>query len=220
MFKRKSIKIIVIFGFFLYTFFIISINNILVNNKISQINYNVGTANSSSTLVSNYIKEGITLGGITGTLKVENAGLSAYPIGSYYWSSNSTNPSELFGGEWEQIKDTFVLAAGDKHNIGETGGEETHTLTQKELPNYNLPSTSLTGTFGDVYAGSEQTANGVFSSYTTITNRYYQQISQSGPNAWRVYNFNATHSHNSGGSNVAHNNMPPYIVAYCWKRIA
>lgn len=37
----------------------------------------------------------------------------AHPIGSYYWSSNNTNPSTLFGGTWTQIKDRFVLAAGD-----------------------------------------------------------------------------------------------------------
>lgn len=220
MIKKKNVKIIAIIGFILYTLFIVSINNVLVNNKISHINYNVATANSNSNLVSNYIREGITIGGVTGTLKVESAGLSAYPIGSYYWSSNATNPSEIFGGEWEQIKDTFVLAAGDNHNVGETGGEETHILTQQELPNYQLPETSLTGSFGDVYAGSSLIANGVFSSYTTVTNRYYSQISQSGPNAWRVYQFNGTHTHNSGGSNMAHNNMPPYLVAYCWKRIA
>ena len=38
--------------------------------------------------------------------------LKAYPIGSYYWSENETNPSELFGGEWAQIKDVFLYAAG------------------------------------------------------------------------------------------------------------
>ena len=30
-----------------------------------------------------------------------------YPVGSYCWSSNNTNPGTIFGGTWEQIKDKF-----------------------------------------------------------------------------------------------------------------
>lgn len=45
-----------------------------------------------------------------------------HPVGSLYWSSNPTNPSELFGGTWTQIKDKFVLSAGDIYNVNDTGG--------------------------------------------------------------------------------------------------
>lgn len=41
-----------------------------------------------------------------------------YPVGSIYWSSNNTNPATLFGGTWQQIKDRFVLAAGDSILMG------------------------------------------------------------------------------------------------------
>ena len=46
-----------------------------------------------------------------------------YPVGVYYWSSDSTSPKELFGfGEWDQIKDRFILAIGDKFKtVNETG---------------------------------------------------------------------------------------------------
>ena len=45
-----------------------------------------------------------------------------YPIGSIYMSVNSTNPSELFGGEWERIQDRFLLASGSAYANGSTGG--------------------------------------------------------------------------------------------------
>ena len=70
--------------------------------------------------------------------KVEDANFNKiYPVGSIYMSVNSTNPSTLFGGEWEQIEDRFLLACGTNHNNGETGGEATHTLTTNEMPSHN-----------------------------------------------------------------------------------
>lgn len=36
-----------------------------------------------------------------------------FPIGSVYISVTEVNPSNFFGGTWEQIKDRFLLSAGD-----------------------------------------------------------------------------------------------------------
>lgn len=60
-----------------------------------------------------------------------------YPIGSLYWSSSSTNPQDLFGGTWSQIKDKFVLAAGDIYQNGSTGGASTVTLDISQIPSHN-----------------------------------------------------------------------------------
>lgn len=35
------------------------------------------------------------------------------------------------------LTDKFVLGAGTTHNVGDTGGEETHTLTVEEMPEHN-----------------------------------------------------------------------------------
>lgn len=35
-----------------------------------------------------------------------------YPIGSIYISTSSTNPHDLFGGTWEQIKGRFLIGVG------------------------------------------------------------------------------------------------------------
>lgn len=51
-----------------------------------------------------------------------------YPVGAIYTSTNSTNPKDMFGfGTWEQIKDTFLLTAGDTYKAGNTGGAASHT---------------------------------------------------------------------------------------------
>ena len=60
-----------------------------------------------------------------------------YPIGSIYWSSNNTNPGTLFGGTWIQIKDKFILAAGDSYTANSTGGAATVTLTVSNMPSHS-----------------------------------------------------------------------------------
>lgn len=39
-----------------------------------------------------------------------------YPVGSIYMSVNDTDPSLLFHGTWERIKDRFLLASGDAYS--------------------------------------------------------------------------------------------------------
>ena len=60
-----------------------------------------------------------------------------YPVGSIYWSSKNTNPGTLFGGTWVQIKDRFILAAGDYYSNGATGGVATVTLTVSNMPSHS-----------------------------------------------------------------------------------
>lgn len=122
-----------------------------------------------------------------------------YPVGSYYWSSNSTNPGTIFGGTWEQIKDKFVLAVGDTYTTADvTGGEAVHTLTVNEIPNHNHKSSNFGGYY--VWGGLETDffARGE-GGYTTELD----DITTSGT-----------------GGGQPHNNMPPYITAYCWHRTA
>lgn len=130
-----------------------------------------------------------------------------YPIGSYYWSSNATNPSSIFGGTWEQVKDRFVLAAGDSYKVGATGGEAQHTLTVDEMPGHRHSS--------DTYQ------NGFANAGIADTDKYCTWVNRGTPN-----NNNPNTAENGpirtswvGGSRP-HNNMPPYIVAYCWHRTA
>lgn len=65
------------------------------------------------------------------------------PVGSIIiWSGTADNiPSgwHICDGtdNTPDLTDKFVLGAGTTHNVGDTGGEETHTLTVEEMPEHN-----------------------------------------------------------------------------------
>ena len=142
-----------------------------------------------------------------------------YPIGFVYISINNINPSTLFGGMWEQIKGRFLLAAGENEAntttdfgsmsagelnrpVGELGGEATHTLTVDELPE-NI------GTFRTLSWAVDNTATGAFSVTSQLADR-------DGP----VGNSYGTAQYKLSGGGQPHNNMPPYVAVYVWKRTA
>ena len=122
-----------------------------------------------------------------------------HPVGSLYISSDPTSPASLFGGTWEQIKDRFILAAGDTYAAGSTGGEAKHTLTTSEMPNHEHK----------IRYGGDEANNGAISS------ALYKLVSINSGEWFATRSFLMS----TGGSG-AHNNMPPYITMYAWKRIA
>ena len=127
-----------------------------------------------------------------------------YPVGCLYWSSDSTNPGTLFGGTWTAITDKFVLAAGSTFGVNDTGGETEHVLTVAELPthNHNLIHNADSG---GAISGSDPTGRGPF----------VRKLPTSGTST----NYSNFYTSDVGGGD-AHNNMPPYVVKYCWERTA
>lgn len=119
-----------------------------------------------------------------------------YPVGSIYMSVNAANPQTFLGGTWEQIKDTFLLAAGTTYTAGATGGEATHTLTVDEMPKHTH----------NIKLGNDTSAA------TYRVARYIDVKS-----AWWSGTGNDKMTEEVGG-NAAHNNMPPYLAVYMWKR--
>ena len=150
-----------------------------------------------------------------------------YPVGSIYMSVNNISPATLFGGTWEQIKDKFLLACGSTYTNGSTGGEATHKLTSTEIPSHTHGSKSLKGdilfrplTSGGNIADTDGT--GITTSILDGGDTWGAAINYtSGKNLKTdVIRINATHEHTSVGGNGAHNNMPPYLAVYVWKRTA
>ena len=135
-----------------------------------------------------------------------------HPVGSIYWSTNITSPETLFGGTWEQIKDTFILAAGDSYSAGSTGGEATHTLVTNEIPAHyhNLREYGNTLVMYTINK-STSTSGNIYVRKLTAESGYLSSVSDTD-----TYRLRTT----DVGGGKAHNNMPPYLVAYCWKRTA
>ena len=127
-----------------------------------------------------------------------------YPVGSIYISANSTSPAELFGGTWEQIKDRFLLAAGDAYAADSTGGEAQHTLTVDEMPSHGHDFDRQQWHFSDTISIAKDDA--IFT-WREISDRSITDYSFKG-------------SVNNSGGGQPHNNMPPYLAVYAWKRIA
>ena len=117
-----------------------------------------------------------------------------YPVGAIYMSVSSTSPATLFGGTWSALTDRFLIGAGSAYTAKTTGGETTHTLTVAEMPSHR-------------HGASE----GQFHAYTGTNGA----DTVSGGTNFKSIQYTAY-----VGDGGAHNNMPPYLAVYMWKRIA
>ena len=120
---------------------------------------------------------------------------NVYPVGSIYMSVNSTNPKNLFGGTWEQIQGKFLLGMDSSYPAGSTGGEATHKLTQGEMPKHNHPI---------YYPNGGGPDEGAALGFPEVGSK----------NTWWAVSCLT----GAAGDNEAHNNMPPYLSVYIWKR--
>lgn len=132
-------------------------------------------------------------------------------------SINSTNPGTLFGGTWEAIAQgrTIIgqgtikanndnwcgtVSAGDwTAGAGKMGGEISHTLTVEQMPEHTHISHVITKTGTAVdHTWGELQRGGDGGSVEDKAN---------------IYSYN-----DKTGGSKSHNNLPPYLVVYIWKR--
>lgn len=117
-----------------------------------------------------------------------------YPVGSVYINVGDVNPAILFGGTWERLGGRFLLGADSTYAAGSTGGEAAHTLTVDEMPRHNHE-------IGNLNAWGNATP------YMTVQ---AQDKKGFGGNVQTMF----------AGGGKAHNNMPPFLAVYMWKRTA
>jgi hypothetical protein len=130
-----------------------------------------------------------------------------YPIGAIYLSVSATNPAILFGGKWEAINSRFLIGTGtatgeggETYNFtaGATGGEYSHKLTVTEIPAHKHQIKTNNDDWNNSSGG------GNFGT------------THDGANGWANNNW---YTENAGG-NGYHNNLPPFLAVYMWKRVA
>ena len=148
---------------------------------------------------------------VNGTLKVNNTNIFdlIYPVGSFYISAKSTNPAILFGGTWEQIQGRFLLGRSSSYPVGSMGGEATHTLTENEMPSHK----------GHLSSGIVDNAPYEKGNYKGFLNSNVMTAYSDIGRGWNVYAGNEIHPASEAvGGGQPHNNMPPYLSVYIWKR--
>lgn len=172
----------------------------LSNDGLKQTTYSLGKS-VPSTAVFTDTTDLTQMNGVLGTEHGGTGGattleaiqsLNIYPVGAIYMSTLNVNPSVFFGGTWVQLKDRFLLGAGDSYTAGTTGGEATHTLTEDEMPAHSHLVGMAASASGSNWMPARSAKNTVDNNTQT----------------------------SSVGGGQPHNNMPPYLAVYMWERTA
>lgn len=129
-----------------------------------------------------------------------------YPIGALYVSESATSPAELFGGTWERLKDRFLLAASATYSAGTTGGAKSVILGINNLPSH-AHNVILSRDSSALY-----TRDGIVQAQ--VTGGWHRGVT-SNPTS-----NDGTVITDYTGESKAHENMPPYLAVYMWKRTA
>lgn len=121
-----------------------------------------------------------------------------YRVGDIYVSTLATSPASKFGGTWVQISNRFLYASSD--NSLQTGGASTVALSIDEMPSHTHTGSTSGIDYGNDWSPGDNWSFSVASAASWTTTR-------------------SLNINNTGGGQ-AHNNMPPYITVYMWRRTA
>ena len=125
-----------------------------------------------------------------------------FPIGFVVTLETSIDPNSIWGGKWiRTAKGKFIVGLNENETefrtLGRTGGEKTNELTVDEMPRHDHEQLVTVNNGGSINGRVD------YNTDAKNNNKYTQGI----------------RTGLTGGGN-AHNNLPPYEVAYKWKRIA
>lgn len=120
-----------------------------------------------------------------------------YPIGSIYMSMNNADPSILFGGKWEQLKDRFLLGVGDQYKANTEGGDILYHICIS----------------GSNYGGLQGGANsGEYRGRVLVTQ---SNVTNTATHARAIQGLEYQTETKTETVDI----LPPYLTVYMWKRI-
>lgn len=156
-----------------------------------------------------------------------------FAIGTVIQTTNSTNPSSLYGGIWQQIATDRILVGLDENDsdfntIRKTGGTKTENITIDTMPRHShTGTTNNAGNHSHSFnSNTAQTYGVAYSTSDTSAGNPYIPASHSKDHLKEGYHgiYDAgNHSHsfttNNTGGSTAHNNMQPYYGVYTWEKV-
>ena len=143
--------------------------------------------------------------------------LTVYPVGAIFQSTGSSSPASLFGGDWEKLENTFLYGSGIK-NVGDTGGEETHTLGINEIAEHDHLFVGESHTSTRILMTSNLTSYAVNTTAKKIQG--CESASSSATWTWSTLSWTDGGTIEKSGESQPHNNMPPYYAVNIWRRTA
>ena len=179
----------------------------------------------------------ITAGGVGAYTKTETdekfKNFCPFKVGDIYLTTNSTNPSSVFlGTTWQKIEGRFLLGTSGSGASKVTGGSNSKTITQANLPNVklNVNSFSLSrGTMNIIGSGSSmgyntQTVSGAYvktSRVGSVTDGSVDvcNINFDASKNWTGSTSSASPQTSALGSGQAFDITPSYYTCHMWLRL-
>ena len=138
----------------------------------------------------------------------------AHAVSTVLWTGTiATNPGTVYGGTWEALPAGYTLISQGQgtdqfgsfeYVAGQKYGERMHQLTADEMPKIKgSVSSLLRWNTGKVQSGVLKAVEG--------TSKFPSSLSENISNTTVSIEF---------GKDVAHENLPPMVAAYGWKRVA
>ena len=135
-----------------------------------------------------------------------------YPVGSLYFSTDSTSPATIYGGSWERYGKGRTLVSVDESDTdftaGKTGGKKTHF---HRLPNlfaqFDMAGTRIQANMKKLNKSTVWKAD----VYTAVNVYADSSVHSTGLEVSTPIN---------DDTNVTASSLQPYIAVYIWQRTA
>ena len=103
--------------------------------------------------------------------------------------------------------------SGLTYGAGTQGGEASHTLTLEEMPQHSHP-------YAELPDGGETYSWGWGSHHRTNVYMNTEVVAGTAGSNNPVTQQGSAHTTQNRGASKSHNNMPPYLAVYMWRRTA